>query len=104
MHAAESGSPACPELERLRRLAARLVDMVPGAATIHESLHHPEHNGPHPYALVKDAPGRVLHVSGTTGRIAARWTIRTRPDLDWGSPHVLDVADGRVTCMAGREH
>ncbi|MFF5336924.1 transcriptional regulator [Streptomyces sp. NPDC013181] len=97
MLATPSGIPACPDTDRLRRLADQLTDMIPGASTIRVSLTSPQHAWPHPHAIVKDAPGRTMEVSRTTARIAARWILRVWPESDWTHPHTLDLADAVLT-------
>lgn len=91
MPATRSGSPACPDKDRQRRLAARLADTVPGAATIHVSLTDPRATWPHPYAVARRATGRRLEFSRTASTTVARWIQRAWPDADWSQAHVLDL-------------
>jgi hypothetical protein len=97
MPATPSGSPACPDADRPRRLAAQLADMIPGAATIRVSLTDPTQTWPHPHAVARDAVGQRIELSRATAKIAARWIIRVWPDADWTRPHTLDLATGTLT-------
>lgn len=106
MLAMPSGTPACPDIDRQRRLAAQLADMIPGAATIRISLKDPRHAWPHPHAIVKDAAGETVELGRTTARVAARWILRVWPEADWTRPHVFDLAEATLTrsdlVVAGR--
>lgn len=106
MLAMSSGTPACPDTDRQRRLAAQLADMIPGAATIRISLKDPRHAWPHPYAVVKDAAGETVELGRTTARVAARWILRVWPEADWTRPHTFDIAEATLTrsdlVVAGR--
>ncbi|QHY98893.1 hypothetical protein SSPS47_27685 [Streptomyces sp. S4.7] len=94
MLAMPSGTPACPDTDRQRRLAAQLADMIPGAATVRVSLNDPKEAWPHPHAIVKDEP---LELGPTTARVAARWILRAWPEADWTRPHTFDVAAATLT-------
>lgn len=91
MPATPNGSPACPDTDRPRRLAAQLADMIPGAATLRVSLIAPLETWPHPHAVAKDAAGQPVELSRTTAKVAARWIMRVWPDADWTQPHTLDL-------------
>ncbi|WP_434593788.1 transcriptional regulator [Streptomyces sp. A5-4] len=97
MLAMPSGTPACPDADRKRRLAAQLADMIPGAATIRVSLNDPKEAWPHPHAIVKDAAGETLELGRTTARVAARWILRVWPEMDWTRPHTFDLALATLT-------
>ncbi|MGC5564837.1 transcriptional regulator [Streptomyces sp. FR-108] len=92
-----SGTPACPDTDRQRRLAAQLADMIPGAATVRVSLNDPKEAWPHPHAIVKDAAGQPLVLRRTTARAAARWILRVWPEADWTRPHTFDIAEATFT-------
>lgn len=92
MPATPSGSPACPDTDRPRRLAAQLADMIPDAATVRVSLTGPTQTWPHPHAVAKDAAGVPVKVSRATAKIAARWVLRVWPEVDWSRPHTFDLA------------
>ncbi|MET7679011.1 transcriptional regulator [Streptomyces sp. NPDC005423] len=97
MLATPSGTSACPDAARQRRLAAQLADMIPGATTIRVSLTDPNQAWPHPHAIVKDAAGEPIELSRTTARVAARWVLRVWPDADWTRPHTFDLAAASLT-------
>lgn len=97
MPASPSGSPACPDADRPRRLAAQLADMIPGAATVRVSLTDPTQIWPDPHAVAKDASGKPVELSRTTAKIAARWILRVWPDADWTRPHTFDLATATLT-------
>ncbi|MER5973671.1 transcriptional regulator [Streptomyces sp. NPDC002055] len=82
--------------DRLRRLAALLADMIPGAATIRVSLTDPKQAWPHPHAIVKDEAGETMELGRNTARVAARWILRVWPEADWTRPHILDLADATL--------
>ncbi|MFD8607391.1 transcriptional regulator [Streptomyces sp. NPDC059631] len=97
MLAMPSGTPTCPDIDRQRRLAAQLADMIPGAATVRVSLNDPKEAWPHPHAIVKDEAGETLELGPTTARVAARWILRAWPEADWTRPHTFDVAAVTLT-------
>lgn len=92
MPATRSGSPACPDKDRQRRLAARLADLLPGAATVQVTLTDPQAVWPHPHAVARRATGRPVELSRTASTTVARWIQRVWPDADWTQAHVLDLA------------
>jgi hypothetical protein len=92
-----SGTSACPDLDRPRRLAAQLADMIPGAATIRVGLSDPNQTWPHPHVIVKDEAGQTMELSRTAARAAARWVLRVWPEADWTRPHTFDLADATLT-------
>ncbi|MEW2635844.1 transcriptional regulator [Streptomyces sp. NPDC048389] len=97
MLAMPSGTLACPDTDRQRRLAAQLADMIPGAATVRVSLNDPKEAWPHPHAIVKDEAGETLELGRTTARVAARWILRVWPEADWTRPHTFDIAAATLT-------
>ncbi|MYQ48760.1 transcriptional regulator [Streptomyces sp. SID4985] len=97
MLAMPSGTPACPDTGRQRRLATQLADMIPGAATIRVSLTDPKQAWPHLYVVVKDEAGKTMEVSRTTARVAARWILRVWPEVDWTRPHTFRLTDAALT-------
>jgi hypothetical protein len=96
MPATRSGSPACPDKDGQRRLAARLADMIPGAATIRVSLTDPRATWPHPHAIVRGATGRRVELSPVTSTTVARWIQRAWPETDWDQAPVLDLATATI--------
>lgn len=88
-----SGTQACPDDGRRRRLA----DMIPGAATIRVSLTDPAQMWPHLHAVVKDGAGRTIELGCPTARVAARWILRVWPEVDWACPHTFCLADATLT-------
>ncbi|MFE6101287.1 transcriptional regulator [Streptomyces laurentii] len=97
MLAMPSGTLACPDADRQHRLAVRLVDMIPGAATIRVSLSEPKRTWPHPHAIVKDEAGEEMVLGHATVRIAARWTLRVWSEADWTRPHTFNLSDATLT-------
>jgi hypothetical protein len=97
MLAMPSGTLACTDADRQRRLATQLADMIPGAATIRVSLNDPNQSWPHPHALVKDEAGQTMELGRTTARVAARWILRVWPEADWNRPHTFDLAAATLT-------
>jgi hypothetical protein len=97
MLARPSDIPACPDTARQHRLAAQLADMIPEAATIRVSLTDPAQTWPTPHTVAKDAGGARVELRRTTARVAARWIMRVRPDVDWTCPHTLDLATAALT-------
>ncbi|MEV0536780.1 transcriptional regulator [Kitasatospora sp. NPDC050463] len=91
-----SGTLACPETGRHRRLAVQLRGMIPGATAIRVSLNDPAAQWPHPYARATNADGTPIRLSRIKAGIAARWVLRTWPDADWTRPHTLDLATGQL--------
>ncbi|MFD7130602.1 transcriptional regulator [Streptomyces sp. NPDC059894] len=97
MLAMPSGTPACPDTGRQRRLAAQLADMIPGAATIRVSLTDPQQTSPHLHAVVKDEAGKTMKLGRTTARVAARCILRVWPEVDWTRPHTSHLAYAPLT-------
>lgn len=97
MPATPSGSPACPDASRPRRLAAQLADMIPGAATLRVSLADPAQTWPRPHAVARDGAGNRVELSRTTAMIAARWIMRVWPEADWTRPHTFDLVTATLT-------
>ncbi|WP_042419721.1 hypothetical protein [Streptacidiphilus anmyonensis] len=97
MLAMPSGTLACPDVARQRRLATQLADMIPGAATIRVSLNDPKQPWPHPHAIAKNEAGQTIELGRTTTRIASRWILRVWPDADWNRPHTFDLAAATLT-------
>ncbi|MFH9734378.1 transcriptional regulator [Streptomyces sp. NPDC017260] len=97
MLALPSGTSACPDTGRRRRLAAQLADMIPGAATIRVSLTDPKQTWPHLHATVKGEAGKIMEPSQTTARVAARWILRVWPEVDWTRPHTFHLVDATLT-------
>ncbi|QKW53573.1 transcriptional regulator [Streptomyces buecherae] len=108
MLATLSGTQACPDIDRHRRLAVQLADMIPGAATVRVDLTDPQRRWPHPHATVKDEAGKTMALGRTTTTVAARWVFRTWPEADWTRPHIFHLADATLThgesTTAGRGH
>ncbi|MFI0722096.1 transcriptional regulator [Streptomyces sp. NPDC021224] len=96
MSATCSGSPACPDKSRQRRLVARLAAAVPGAATIQVSLTDPKAVWPHPHAVARGATGQPVELTRTGSTVMARWILRAWPDVDWSRPHTLDLGSARI--------
>ncbi|MFE4359912.1 transcriptional regulator [Kitasatospora sp. NPDC056800] len=96
MPAAPSGTLACPNADARPRLAAKLADMIPGAAAVTVGFTDPVTQWPHAYARATDAAGRPIRLSPVARRIVARWIVRAHPDADWTRPHLLDLADGQL--------
>ncbi len=96
MPAMPSGTLACPDTDRARRLAIQLADLIPGATTLRVSLVDPERQWPHPHARASDASGTPVVLTRTKAKVAARWVLRTWPDADWTRPHTLDLATARL--------
>ncbi|MEV5129086.1 transcriptional regulator [[Kitasatospora] papulosa] len=92
-----SGTLACPDTGRQRRLAAQLAGMIPGAATIQVGLNDPKHAWPHPHAKVKDGAGKIIPVGRVAAAVAARWITRVWPEADWSRPHTFDIAAATLT-------
>ncbi|MFE4479517.1 MULTISPECIES: hypothetical protein [Streptomycetaceae] len=96
MPATPSGTLAGPDTDARPRLAARLADMIPGAAAVTVGFTDPVTQWPHAYARATDAAGRPIRLSPVARRIVARWIVRAHPDADWTRPHLLDLADGQL--------
>ncbi|MFF2955885.1 transcriptional regulator [Kitasatospora sp. NPDC057965] len=104
MPAIPSGTLACPPTGAGPRLAAKLADMIPGAA-VTVDFTDPATQWPHAYARATDAAGRPVRLGPVARRVVARWIVRAHPDIDWTRPHTLYLADGRLavrTNDAGR--
>lgn len=86
---------------RQHRLAHLLSDMVPGARTIRVSQHQPSQTWPSPYSRAYDERGRPVPLNRTKGVAAARWVIRTFPEVNWDEAHDLDLATGTLCPTAG---
>lgn len=102
MLATVSGTLACPDADRPQRLAAQLVDMIPGAATIRVSFTDPTQRWPHAHSRAWDAAGEPIELSRTAAKIAARWVLRVWPEADWSQAHTLSLATATLT--HGRAH
>ncbi|MEW2399985.1 transcriptional regulator [Streptomyces sp. NPDC046862] len=104
-HRSGSRSVAEPD-DRHRRLADLLADMIPGAATFRVTLHDPTQVWPHPHARAYDTAGKAITLTRTQAITAARWIIRTYPQVTWGDVYDLDLATARlhraVVVTAGR--
>ncbi|MFJ7907033.1 transcriptional regulator [Kitasatospora sp. NPDC096204] len=85
-----------------QRLGAKLADMIPGAVAVRVSLAHPSRQWPHPYTVAVDGRGEQLMLSGNTTKVAARWVLRSWPEVDWTRPHSLDLATGQLAVTSGR--
>lgn len=96
---AESVAPAGGT--RHDRLAALLVDMVPGARIIRVSQHQPSQTWPSPYTRAYDERGQPIPLNRTRRVAAARWVIRAFPEADWDEAHDLDLATGILRPTAG---
>ncbi|AJT68627.3 hypothetical protein T261_7025 [Streptomyces lydicus] len=79
---------------RRQRLAQRLADMVPGAATIRVSQHGPRQTWPSPCSRAYDDHGQLITLNRAQGMTVARWIIRSHPDVSWDAAHDLDMATG----------
>ncbi|MFE3518937.1 transcriptional regulator [Streptomyces sp. NPDC059166] len=92
MFAMSNGSLACPDTGRQHRLADRLADMMPGAATIRVSLVDAGQAWPHPHIIVKDEAGETLQMGRVAVRGTARRIMRVCPDAYLRRPHTLKAA------------
>ncbi|MEE1825346.1 transcriptional regulator [Streptomyces sp. BE20] len=97
MPAIPSGTLACPPTDAGPRLAAKLADMVPGAAAVIVGFTDPATQWPHAYARATDAVGRPVRLSPVARRVVARWVLRAHPAADWTRPHILDLTTGQLT-------
>ncbi|MEU6017761.1 hypothetical protein ABZ826_28070 [Streptomyces sp. NPDC047515] len=79
---------------RQRRLATLLADMVPSARTIRVSQREPERTWPSPHARAYDEQGSLVALNRAQGLTAARWVMRTHPEVNWNEAHDLDLATG----------
>ncbi|WJY50108.1 hypothetical protein QRN89_09920 [Streptomyces chengbuensis] len=79
---------------RRRRLATLLADMVPGARTIRVSQREPERTWPSPHTRAYDEQGRPVALNRAQGLTAARWVMRTHPDVNWNEAYDLDLTNG----------
>jgi hypothetical protein len=82
--------------DRHRRLADLLADMVPDAAVFRVTLRDPTKVWPHPHARAYDAAGEPLTLNRTQAVSAARWIIRTHPDVAWGDTYDFGLATARL--------
>ncbi|MDX6352862.1 MAG: hypothetical protein QOF84_7652 [Streptomyces sp.] len=93
--------------DQQRRLAGLLADMVPGAAFFRVTLLAPGRSWPQPHARAFDADGAPLSLTRTLAVTAARWIIRTHPEIADGEAYAFDVATARLIratlAGAGRE-
>ncbi|MET8540977.1 transcriptional regulator [Kitasatospora sp. NPDC004799] len=96
MPAIPSGTLASPNSGVRPRLAAKLADMIPGAAVVAVGFTDPVTQWPHAYARAADAAGRPVQLSPVGRRVVARWVVRAYPDADWTRPHVLDLTTGQL--------
>ncbi|MFF9072754.1 hypothetical protein ACF1A9_10645 [Streptomyces sp. NPDC014872] len=76
------------------RLATLLADMVPGARTIRVSQREPERTWPSPHARAYDEQGRPVALNRAQGLTAARWVMRTHPEVNWNEAYDLDLTNG----------
>ncbi|WP_236584948.1 hypothetical protein [Streptomyces sp. MBT53] len=81
---------------RQHRLAALLVDMVPGARVIRVSQHQPSQTWPSPYTRAYDERGQPIPLNRTQRVAAARWVIRAFPQANWDETHDLDLTSGTL--------
>lgn len=104
-HRSGSRSVAEPD-DRHRRLADLLADMIPGAAIFRVTLHDPTQAWPHPHARAYDTEGKPIPLNRTLVITAARWIIRTYPEVPWGDVYDFDLGTARlrraVVVAAGR--
>ncbi|MFI1953141.1 transcriptional regulator [Streptomyces xinghaiensis] len=93
-----SGSRSVTEPDdRHRRLADLLADMVPGAATFRVTLLDPTTAWPQPHARAYGTAGGPINLNRTQAVTAARWIIRTHPEVVvWGEAYVFDIATARL--------
>ncbi|MFF6835778.1 transcriptional regulator [Streptomyces sp. NPDC012438] len=91
------GTPACPDAGRQRRLAARLANVIAGAATIRVSLNDPKQTWPHRHAVVNGETRKTTEVGRATVRGAGHWILRVWPGADSTRPHTLHLADATLT-------
>lgn len=68
--------------------------MVPGARTIRVSQRGPDRTWPSPYARAYDAQGSLVTLNRAQSLTAARWMMRTHPEVNWSETHDLDLATG----------
>lgn len=85
---------------RRQRLAALLADLVPQARTVRISPSTPHRSGPSGSARAYDVRGRPLPLTCAVRSAAARWVMRTYPEVDWSEPHDLDPATGTLRATA----
>ncbi|MFG2918335.1 transcriptional regulator [Kitasatospora sp. NPDC048298] len=97
MPAIPSGTPTCPAPDTRPRLAAKLTDMIPGAAKVAVGFTDPVTQWPHAYARAADAAGRPVRLSPVARRVVARWVVRAYPDADWTRLYILDLTTGQLT-------
>ncbi|MFE2426909.1 transcriptional regulator [Streptomyces sp. NPDC059373] len=79
-----------------RRLAGLLADLVPGAATFRVTLHDPATAWPRPHARAYDEDGEPLTLTRTLAITAARWIIRTHPEIAGGEVYTFDLATAQL--------
>ncbi|MEU6416006.1 hypothetical protein [Streptomyces spiralis] len=96
----QAPDPAIPEW-RQRRPVTLLADMVAGARTIRVSQREPDGTRPSPYARAYEAQGSVVTLNRAQGMTAARWVIRTYPEVVWSVAHDHDLATGVLRPTAG---
>jgi hypothetical protein len=104
MSTADGGTSCCTEegsndlTGRRHRLALQLADMIHGAVTVRVSLTDPTTMWPTAHARVRDEAGAPIELSRTTAVVAARWVMRTWPEVDWSTPHTFDLATATLIC------
>lgn len=82
---------------RSQRLAVFLADLIPGAALIRVSQQEPGYVWPSPYAHAYDAFHCLMTINRTQAKTAARWVIRSRPDVNWTQAYDFDLITGVLT-------
>jgi hypothetical protein len=87
-----SGNNLAEASDQHRRLAGLLADMIPGAVTVRVTLHDPAKVWPHPHARAYAAMGKPITLNRTQAVTAARWVIRTHPDVVRGDVYDFDLA------------
>jgi hypothetical protein len=78
--------------DQRRRLAALLADMIPGAVTFRVTLQDPAKVWPQPHAHAFGSAGELIPLNRTQAVTAARWIIRTYPEVSWGDVYDFDLA------------
>ncbi|HCA84135.1 MAG TPA: transcriptional regulator [Streptomyces sp.] len=92
-----SGSQSLIEAgDRHRLLASVLTDMVPAAATFRVTLQDPSNIWPHPHARAYGVEGNPIRLNRIQAITAARWIIRTHPEVAWGDVYDFDLSEARI--------